>query len=395
MNERKIAELIFDKFRSSKCKAGEIVPMRVIRFSLIMNLNPKEKELFNIVFGGLQITGYFTYKKDPLECIVLTQKGYDYIYEENLVGKMQNTPWIIPACVDTDWNKAYNKLWRIIGSQEGALCYIKGSDFYNLILKCSDELPPSYGMYIDELRKKGRSTSRVDYYKDLIESLPKEQRMYFYGDLQSWIEDKLVYNRAEIEFEADLDLLEDKKTETESALAEKDVTDKQVETSMLEEQHPIVFISYSWDDEQHEAWVLNLATHLQSKYGIRVILDKWEMKLGKLLPHFMEHAITDSQRVICVMTPNYKKKTEKLVGGVGVEYSIISAEIQKDIKTEKFIPLFRSGNLEDIPVFLSGRDFIDMRDDANYEEKTEELARDIWNEPKCKKPALGSKPKFT
>lgn len=99
------------------------------------------------------------------------------------MGKMQNTPWIIPACVDTDWNKAYNKLWRIIGSQEGALCYIKGSDFYNLILKYSDELPPSYGMYIDELRKKGRSTSRVDYYKDLIESLPKEQRMYFYGDL--------------------------------------------------------------------------------------------------------------------------------------------------------------------------------------------------------------------
>ena len=135
MNERKIAELIFDKFRSSNCKAGEIVPMRVIRFSLIMNLNPKEKELFNIVFVGLQITGYFTYKKDPLECIVLTQKGYDYIYEENLVGKMQNTPWIIPACVDTDWNKAYNKLWRIIGSQEGALCYIKRSDFYNLFLK--------------------------------------------------------------------------------------------------------------------------------------------------------------------------------------------------------------------------------------------------------------------
>jgi hypothetical protein len=42
MNERKIAELIFDKFRSSKCKAGEIVPMRVIRFSLIMILNPNK-----------------------------------------------------------------------------------------------------------------------------------------------------------------------------------------------------------------------------------------------------------------------------------------------------------------------------------------------------------------
>ena len=158
--------------------------------------------------------------------------------------------------------------------------------------------------------------------------------------------------------------------------------------------HPVVFISYSWDDTNHEKWVLNLATRLQSKFGIEVILDKWEMKLGKLLPHFMEHAITDSQRVICVMTPNYKKKTDKLLGGVGVEYSIITAEIQKNIKTDKFIPLFRSGNLDDIPTFLAGRDFVDMREDAVFDKAIEDLARDIWDEPKYRKPVLGAKPKF-
>ena len=43
----------------------------------------------------------------------------------------------------------------------------------------------------------------------------------------------------------------------------------------------------------------------------------------------MAHAVKDSDRVICVMTPNYKKKTDNLEGGVGVEYSIISAEIKK------------------------------------------------------------------
>ena len=57
--ERQIAELIFDKFRSANCKPGHVVMMRVIRFSLIDKLNPKEVELFNIVFVGLQITGYF------------------------------------------------------------------------------------------------------------------------------------------------------------------------------------------------------------------------------------------------------------------------------------------------------------------------------------------------
>ena len=159
-------------------------------------------------------------------------------------------------------------------------------------------------------------------------------------------------------------------------------------------KNPVVFVSYSWDDEQHEEWVLQLASDLVS-FGIDVILDKWEMKLGKLLPHFMEHAIKDSQRVICVITPNYKKKSEGLAGGVGVEYSIISAEIQKNIETEKFIPLLKSGSVQDdIPTFLEGRDFVDMREKATYNEKIEELVRDIWNKPKYNKPELGSIPKF-
>ena len=92
------------------------------------------------------------------------------------------------------------------------------------------------------------------------------------------------------------------------------------------------------------------------------------------------------------MTPNYKKKSDGLKGGVGLEYSIISSEIQRDIKTEKFIPLFRSG--EDAPIFLQGRNFIDMRDDTQYNEKIEELARDILGNPKHKKPTLGETAKF-
>ena len=160
-------------------------------------------------------------------------------------------------------------------------------------------------------------------------------------------------------------------------------------------RRPIVFISYSWDDKMHEAWVLQLANDLCSKYGVDVILDKWEVKLGKHLPDFMASSVNKADRVICILTPNYKKKSDGLTGGVGVEYSIISAEIQKNIRTEKFIPLFKSGNIvDDIPTFLEGRDFVDMRDEAKYNEKIEELVRDIWNRPKYKKPQLGEIPKF-
>lgn len=160
-------------------------------------------------------------------------------------------------------------------------------------------------------------------------------------------------------------------------------------------KRPSVFISYSWDDTKHEAWVLHLAEDLRTRYGVDVILDKWEVRFGKHLPNFMASAVKKADRVICVLTPNYKMKSEGLTGGVGVEYSIISAEIQKDIKTEKFIPLFKSGNiLEDIPTFLEGRDFVDMRDETKYNENVEELVRDLWNKPKYKKPKLGEIPKF-
>lgn len=75
--ERELSELIFDKFRNTNCRAGHIVMMRSIRFGLIDKLNPKEKDIFFIVFNGLIFTGYFSYENQSPECIRLTEKGYD------------------------------------------------------------------------------------------------------------------------------------------------------------------------------------------------------------------------------------------------------------------------------------------------------------------------------
>lgn len=157
------------------------------------------------------------------------------------------------------------------------------------------------------------------------------------------------------------------------------------------EEPPKVFISYSWDNKEHEEWVLNLANKL-CENGIDIILDKWDLgKLGKPLPNFMEKSIEKSQRVICVMTPNYKKKTEKLAGGVGYEYSIITSAIFLDVDTDKFIPLLKEGTNDNaIPTILRGRKYVDMRSN----EDIEELLRDIHNEPKYKRPLLGEKPNF-
>lgn len=113
-SEREIAEMIFEKFRSARCKENEIVPMRTIRFTLLNTLNPKDVENFVKVCNGLIALRYINYAPDGLERLILTRKGYDYIYDGNKVSRMLNIPWIIPDSEKTDWNKAYSDLQSVL-----------------------------------------------------------------------------------------------------------------------------------------------------------------------------------------------------------------------------------------------------------------------------------------
>lgn len=77
--KREMAEWIFDFFRSPKADINGMVMMRAIQKKLI-ELNPKERDLFVPVANELIENGYFTYEEGPLQYLRLTQKGRDYIY---------------------------------------------------------------------------------------------------------------------------------------------------------------------------------------------------------------------------------------------------------------------------------------------------------------------------
>lgn len=396
-NEREIAELIFDMFRQTKSKVNHVVPIRTIRYGIISKLNPNEQKLFDIVFVGLQALGYYKFERDSFDSIRLSQKGYDYIYDDEKVKFITQRPWIIPELESTDWEKAYNKLWKIIGSKDSQT-YICGSDFYYLVYELCDDIPPTYTKYIEFREKMDLSTSRVDFYKELIGNLDESKRFKLYVAIQLTIEkenEKKINKKEEI----DLSFIDNQVQTPITPLLVMEDLSKTTLAIPTEEVYktPRIFISYSWDTPDHERWVLYLASKLREN-GVEVTLDKWDLgPLGSPLPNFMESSISKSERVICVMTPNYKKKTDKLVGGVGYEYSIITAEIFSDrVTTSKFIPLLREGDeSESIPTTLRGRKYVDMRKDEEFDEKfLQELLRDIFDEPRFKKPALGVKPKF-
>lgn len=134
-----------------------------------------------------------------------------------------------------------------------------------------------------------------------------------------------------------------------------------------------IFISYSWGDEEHKAWVMKFASDLNKR--VDVILDREELKAGDSKAAFINE-IHDADKVICILTPEYKRKAETGEGELGKhEYPIIRNEIKnrKDI-SKKYIPLLRKGtDKESIPAELSDLIFADFRNDKDYETNLNEL----------------------
>lgn len=164
----------------------------------------------------------------------------------------------------------------------------------------------------------------------------------------------------------------------------------------MDKHRKTVFISYSWDNPEHQEWVLNLSKDLMEKFGIDVILDQFELSAGKDLTHFMESSLEKADKVLVILTPNYKEKAENRKSGVGYETSMISQEIfESPISKVKFIPILRIGSqTESAPKFLKSKLYHQMGDDDKYINRLYELSKLIYDKPLIEKPKLGEVPDF-
>jgi hypothetical protein len=284
--------------------------------------------------------------------------------------------------IPMNWIEIYNRLFELINNQADTATYFSGARFINTVREFEPYFP-DYNQFITQRNQEGKSTSRKIFYYDILLGIKEETRI------------KVVNRILEIvkPFETDkaekLEELLGQKKEVEKVVA---TPTKTIETLST---NPTVFISYSWDNEPHKEWVLNLANQL-CEDGVDVILDRYFLKPGKSLPHFVEQSISKAKRIIIVFTPNYKLKADKRTGGVGYEYSIMNADLYKNqTSNEKIIPLLRAGSLEDsIPTFMQQFIHIDARKDENAENSYVDLLREIYNEPAIQKPKLGVKPSF-
>lgn len=164
----------------------------------------------------------------------------------------------------------------------------------------------------------------------------------------------------------------------------------------MEQTHKKVFISYSWSGIEHQDWVTDLAKRLMED-SIDVVYDKWSLKAGHDKYQFMEEMVNDNNiyRVLIISDKAYAEKADERKGGVGTETQIITPSIYNKVKQEKFIPLVRERDEDGeayLPTFLKMRIYFDFSNDEDFEERYEELLRNILEAPALPKPKLGMKP---
>lgn len=156
-------------------------------------------------------------------------------------------------------------------------------------------------------------------------------------------------------------------------------------------EHKRAFISYAWVNEEHNSWVLKLATNLR-RHGVDVILDQWDARLGEDLAFFMEQGLTSSHFVLCVCSDKYIEKANGGIGGAGYEKRIIASEMINATNKQFVIPIIKDNHQEaKVPTFLSGLKYLDF-DSRVYYECYQELIERINDEDIKKKPALGRSP---
>lgn len=157
-------------------------------------------------------------------------------------------------------------------------------------------------------------------------------------------------------------------------------------------KNPKVFISYSWDSQEHMDWVTALANELR-KTGIDAEIDEFITQRGTVnLNQMMIEKIRDTDYTLIVLTDKYTEKADSFKGGVGYETFLLVNEISNNI--EKIIPIMRfKGDVRKaIPFYLKGVTYINFSSDSDFCYKFEELKYKLLKKDRIEMEPLGEIP---
>ena len=122
----------------------------------------------------------------------------------------------------------------------------------------------------------------------------------------------------------------------------------------------MIFVSYSWIDKEPDMEVLNFVAYLR-KNGYEATCDVMYMdeETAISFPKMMAKNLKEADKVIVVLSKDYKEKADLFRGGVGREYNYIIEDICNSFR--KYILVTFFFYIESvIPDFLKGREVVSL-----------------------------------
>ena len=293
-----------------------------------------------------------------LPFLKLAQAGYDYMQGAELPLRKLSLRDLIDCSQPSE--KVLDRIWNFIGKDNEAPFYLRGPEYFNTISSFVGLSSLTYSMYIDERKKRNKSTSRITWYRELFLKLKKEDIPAFLTDLSYRIIS--IYQPL---FMSEEELTDDICFNTIPELTNNDAEDVYIDKTYKK----VIFISYTWEEDKnpkHKEWVRSLADRLKA-VGFDIRFDQYQ-PLGTNMDNFMVNSVKESDRIILICTPEFKRRSDNMISAAGFEASLISNDLIENITTNKFLPIVRIGNVrEAMPLYLGNRNALIWKgEDLDY-----------------------------
>ena len=138
-----------------------------------------------------------------------------------------------------------------------------------------------------------------------------------------------------------------------------------------------VFVTYAWEDNEHNDKVISFVNFLREKCGYNATMDRKESQENTATDfnQMMITGITNSEKVIIVLSEKYKEKADNFTGGVGTEFRIIFEQLKTYTNKFIFVSFGNNANEEIVPAAIGGRDILNLKKDQDETEFNQLFAK--------------------
>lgn len=137
-----------------------------------------------------------------------------------------------------------------------------------------------------------------------------------------------------------------------------------------------VFVTYAWEDADHNNKVISFVNFLRES-GYNATMDRKESQEDTATDfnQMMITGISNSDKVIIVLSEMYKQKADSFSGGVGTEFRIIFEQLKTYANKFIFVSFGNSSNEIIVPTAIGGRDILNLKKDQDETEFNQLFAK--------------------